>query len=303
VKIGLVRGGRKPIKKTDREKNSFCYSLSSLTKSFRVHSDSLQFWAALGSIYIIIYLKPQNDVLYAVFFCGISSLGILDFVLWCFTQKKLFKSRTIGHSKSDIYVEMPEMLSQDISEALRLEFMTFTSRGIVKSVRNMKVQNRAQLGMDSDTVAELFVDNSSYNVYSLQAGQLGEVDFYDYHHHVFQILRNEAYGIKDYDYLASFATDDVDSVKAHFTEGKSGSFFFFTQDKRYIIKTLDKVGVRFRMSENRMCLCQCLIQSYHILLFCVVEVIALVAKCIVCVVWLRFEFYEVVLGDVHIFCV
>merc|ERR1712228_97542 len=69
------------------------------------------------------------------------------------------------------------------------------------------------------------------------------VPFKDYAPHVFRYLRQQIYGISDNEYLQSVGFQNEEqrnSVKEKFSEGRSGAFFFFTHDSKYIIKTVTK---------------------------------------------------------------
>ena len=70
------------------------------------------------------------------------------------------------------------------------------------------------------------------------------VPFKDYAPHVFRFLRQQIYGISDEEYMESVRPPDIKEqtklAQEKFSEGRSGAFFFFTHDNKYIIKTLTK---------------------------------------------------------------
>ena len=73
--------------------------------------------------------------------------------------------------------------------------------------------------------------------------------FVDLEPSVFNMLRN-CYGIDPCDYRASFKIKKAADIESSgmlekFTEGKSGSFFYFTRDFKYIIKTVTDDEERF----------------------------------------------------------
>ena len=80
------------------------------------------------------------------------------------------------------------------------------------------------------------------------AGSDGDkVLFTDYAPHVFRYLRTKIYGISDTEYLESILPSTIKSIKsisediiAKFSEGRSGAFFFYSQDNKYLIKTLNR---------------------------------------------------------------
>ena len=66
-----------------------------------------------------------------------------------------------------------------------------------------------------------------------------DVKVYDYAYKAFHKLRHED-GITKEMIIESFNPDDnlKSALKAGESAGKSGSFFFFTHDKRFIVKTI-----------------------------------------------------------------
>ena len=73
--------------------------------------------------------------------------------------------------------------------------------------------------------------------------------FIDLEPSVFSLLRS-CYGIDTLDYRASFRIKNAADIESSgmlekFTEGKSGSFFYFTRDFKYIIKTVTDAEERF----------------------------------------------------------
>lgn len=73
---------------------------------------------------------------------------------------------------------------------------------------------------------------------------LKDFAFIDIEPTIFGLLRN-SYGLNPLTYQQSFTIKDDQDVESSgmlekFTEGKSGSFFYFTRDYRYIIKTVTK---------------------------------------------------------------
>ena len=81
---------------------------------------------------------------------------------------------------------------------------------------------------------------------SVMTKKRNEVIFTDYAPIVFSYLRKNVYGITDREYYESILPGGGDPSKisldlcAKFSEGRSGAFFFFTKDMKYLIKTLTK---------------------------------------------------------------
>jgi len=66
---------------------------------------------------------------------------------------------------------------------------------------------------------------------------LNSVDFLDYAPQVFRFLRSK-YGVSDEEYVRSIQ-GSTEAMVEKFTEGgRSGAFFYFSEDSRYIVKTL-----------------------------------------------------------------
>ena len=75
-------------------------------------------------------------------------------------------------------------------------------------------------------------------------------EFINYSPLVFKNLR-DLRGIDEGEFMKSFPLQDNETtaMMEKFTEGKSGSFFFFSYDKKYIVKTISNVELHF-MIEN-----------------------------------------------------
>ena len=78
---------------------------------------------------------------------------------------------------------------------------------------------------------------------------LTSFSFIDLEPSVFSLLRS-CYGINTLDYRASFRIKNAADIESSgmlekFTEGKSGSFFYFTRDFKYIIKTVTDEEEKF----------------------------------------------------------
>ena len=73
-------------------------------------------------------------------------------------------------------------------------------------------------------------------------------EFINYSPLVFKNLRDMR-GIDEGEFMKSFPLQDNETtaMMEKFTEGKSGSFFFFSHDRKYIMKTISDVEVKFLM--------------------------------------------------------
>ena len=73
-------------------------------------------------------------------------------------------------------------------------------------------------------------------------------EFINYSPLMFKNLR-DIRGIDEGEFMKSFPLQDNETAAMveKFTEGKSGSFFFFSHDKKYIVKTISDVELNFLM--------------------------------------------------------
>lgn len=69
--------------------------------------------------------------------------------------------------------------------------------------------------------------------------QLGKGKFYEYFPQSFATLRNDAFDTPPELFIRSFPAD-CDTLEERFSEGASGSLFFFTADMKFIVKTITK---------------------------------------------------------------
>ena len=91
----------------------------------------------------------------------------------------------------------------------------------------------------------IFEINSNFNPFSLSLS-LSLPLISDYAPSIFRNIR-EAFGIDSADYLLSLTAEYI--LQEIITPGKSGAFFYFTQDTRYMLKTITK--------EEKVCVCVC----------------------------------------------
>lgn len=168
------------------------------------------------------------------------------------------------------------LLSHDnlVNKALRRNAMYCINVGILDAVeldqercrRNNRIGSVREtfsaakmIRMDQENQrdeVEMLYTNPTYRDQSVRriqfpasSSHLKEFSFIDIEPQVFSLLR-ETYGISPRTYRKSFEirnAADIDSSKMleKFTEGKSGSFFYFTHDRRFIIKTVTRSEERF----------------------------------------------------------
>lgn len=145
-----------------------------------------------------------------------------------------------------------------ILDAVQLDLDAFRRKIRVGSVRE-SFSAAALMELDEenqrDSVRTLY-QNPNYRERSLRvikfpsaSSHIKKFSFIDLEPRVFSMLR-ETYGMSPRAYRKSFEIKnaaDIDGTKMleKFTEGKSGSFFYFTQDLRFIIKTVTASEERF----------------------------------------------------------
>ena len=87
-------------------------------------------------------------------------------------------------------------------------------------------------------------ENYSFYTEEKKQGTKDGIPFKDYAPHVFRYLRQQIYEISDEEYLQSVRPPESEEqskkIQEQFSEGRSGAFFFFTHDSKYIIKTVTK---------------------------------------------------------------
>ena len=143
------------------------------------------------------------------------------------------------------------------SKGIKVMNIFITNENIINS-KNLSVIE----SVDTATITKAKTQNSKE-----------KIPFTDYAPHVFRYLRTNIYNISDFDYLSSIepcfdekmaakyleqeynaslnqninhhnqnlaGKASSSDVKSKFTEGRSGAFFFYTIDQKYIIKTIPK---------------------------------------------------------------
>lgn len=204
--------------------------------------------------------------------CLLLAKGMVNALIWTRTSNIL---KIIEQLREFGYVDLPPH-DDSINWALRLEILTNTTKGICESVERAERQARVSAASSASSgssnssgssvdgsVAALSADLSSDECWerrelyaqieeiilenrndSSAHGPLSDgVVFFDYAPHVFRRLRTEA-RIS----TASYRHSLQQTTKERVSEGKSGAFFYFTEDRKYVVKTLTKEELRFLLS-------------------------------------------------------
>lgn len=145
-----------------------------------------------------------------------------------------------------------------ILDAVQLDIEQSRSNNRLGSVRESFSAHR-MIELDHENQRDevgLLYNNPAYSdqcerkiKFPSSSSHLKEFSFIDLEPRVFSLLR-ETYGIAPRTYRKSFEiknAEDIDSspMLEKFTEGKSGSFFYFTRDYRFIVKTVNKSEEKF----------------------------------------------------------
>ena len=112
--------------------------------------------------------------------------------------------------------------------------------GIRQSVRNVMHEEVFEL-LEAD-----FQRKYCYELVAKKTKNMNLFEFYDFAPRVFQLIRN-MYGITPDDYLKSIGPENlignllmgnISSLKEQCSTGKSGSFFYYTADSNFMLKTI-----------------------------------------------------------------
>lgn len=219
----------------------------------------------------------------AVAFAVIHALrGTVDLLVWWVTfsigpkdVKELYH-RIKMKLKNDILSLRTPLIRQDesINRALRRDAMYCINVGILDAVKlnEDEATHRTHLGSvrdsfvaqvmvqwdeeNQETITEELRENNPYyreqserKIEFPPTGSIHQFSFIDLEPSLFSLLRN-SYNVTPRLYRDSFRIKNAADVESSgmlekFTEGKSGSFFYFTRDFRYIIKTVSASEERF----------------------------------------------------------
>ncbi|KDO20963.1 hypothetical protein SPRG_14055 [Saprolegnia parasitica CBS 223.65] len=158
------------------------------------------------------------------------SKGMVNSVIWTRTSNIL---KIISQLREFGYVDLPPH-DNSINWALRLEILTFTTRGICESIARAEVQAIEGIGTDRH------IKYTQIEEIVLRQEESNTVIFYDYAPHIFRYLRSIAHVSN-----ASYRDALKETTQERVSEGKSGAFFYFTQDRKYLVKTLTHEELKF----------------------------------------------------------
>lgn len=222
------------------------------------------YWSACGGLYYASYRESfQGEMARRIelaFVVVFGSYPVLLLIVWVLNTE-LYQNRSSENSlpKSERGSEIPSS-TEHFSAALRKDLMRYTTAGIccsindtpnvVDSLKSPLLSRSRANSMDRTAVASLSLlqmeENDSsglYNekkrvattVYNGEYRYYEKLGFTDYAPKIFQNIR-EVCGIDNFMYEQSFA----DTLLERASEGKSGMLFYFTSDRKYLVKTMTK---------------------------------------------------------------
>lgn len=215
-------------------------------------------YVCLFAIYLLlglISLSPDKDVDSAVNFLSalvIGLSGVWDLFIWARVYwYDIRREQKKANQKLSFVVEKKPQ-PQDISDSLRLEFVKSTSKGVSESSvlaetraasiaaerKRAPLREGSALGGAGDEDVFVIIDKDIDLESETLKFKVSEWDFQVYRPRAFSSLRR-IFGQGSAEYKASF-DGDVEKMRALFSEGRSDSFFYFTPDRRFLVKTISR---------------------------------------------------------------
>lgn len=239
------------------------------------------YWTLVLACYAVFSLLPHSDNdknggmkcrVWHLLSCLLLAKGMVHALIWTRTSNIL---RILEQLRKNGTADLPPQdgnWDDNINWALRLEILTNTTKGICQSVDRAERQARASADSSLRSISlsdaslmeekiNICVSQDDYCDRKESYTQIEEliiekrndnrsigprtegVVFKDFAPHVFRRLREEA-KISSVSYRNSLQQ----TTKEQVSEGKSGAFFYFTQDRKYVVKTLSKEELKFFLS-------------------------------------------------------
>eukprot|EP00808_Paulinella_micropora_P012979 g39977.t1 len=244
------------------------------------------YWLCWGAIWFLVYSDTegtfqlvQNPALAYSFALLMGGLGMVDVVVWSYTHHESVQQaveKRQGQSKfgtsfsnvnsmaqssaSRFSLADPERAEapaeteelQDISSALRYEFIKRMSAGIVAAVQtqaHVHTPEAVEAGAGRTPLlgAQTRLARMGMEPISIQLGDKETpVPFAAYAPGMFKQIR-AVLGVSEESFAKS-VDGEPEHMKKNFSEGASGSFFYFSTDNKYMIKTLTGTEFSFLVS-------------------------------------------------------
>ena len=223
----------------------------------------------LGLAIAFAVIHSSRGIVDLIIWLGTFTIGCADIRELHYRLRKKFKRDPDGYVPLHAHNPLIDKKESTVDRALRRNAMYCINIGILDAVTlHLKHQQRVgRVGVVDDSfvaaammqfdeenqqqeTAEHYRNNPNYREQSVRKIQfpassalgISGFSFIDLEPSVFNMLR-DCYGIDPHQYRASFRIRNAADIESSgmlekFTEGKSGSFFYFTRDFKYIIKTV-----------------------------------------------------------------
>ncbi|KAE8909704.1 hypothetical protein PF005_g14409 [Phytophthora fragariae] len=235
------------------------------------------YWTLVLACYALFSLLPHSSTdddnkgdlrchVWHILTCLLLAKGMVHALIWTRTSNIL---KIIEQLRENGAIDLPAH-EDSINWALRLEILTNTTKGICQSVDRAERQARASAeassrsrsvsgsSLEEGVVLENSAVQDDYCDRKESYTQIEElilenrndqrprsegVVFKDFAPHVFRRLREVAKVSS-----ASYRNSLQQTTKERVSEGKSGAFFYFTEDRKYVVKTLTNEELKFLLS-------------------------------------------------------
>ncbi|CAH0475259.1 unnamed protein product [Peronospora belbahrii] len=218
-------------------------------------------WVACGALYYASYcehfdgkMAKQFELAFALVFGSYPALLLIVWVL----NTELYQNFSSENNLSKSERGAGDLSTEHFSAALRKDLMRYTTAGIRCSISEFPTDSlrspllnltRDRFGSIDRTAALSFLQMEesgsaglyhekkrlATTVYNGEYRYYEKLGFTDYAPKVFQNIR-EICGVDNEMYEQSFA----DTLLERASEGKSGMLFYFTSDRKYLVKTMTK---------------------------------------------------------------
>ena len=213
-----------------------------------------------GSVSFSFY-TPASVALAVILAVVLSLRGAVDLLVWWLTfsitcsdfrllwgriRGKFFKNPTVACRDIDIPLLTTDTI---INKALRRDAMYCINIGILDAVHLDVDKGISQEDMEERISHPCYREQTERKIKFPQSATINAFSFVDIEPTTFHLLRC-AYQVCPLSYRKSFKLQNAADVESSrmmekFSEGKSGSFFYFSHDCRYIIKTVTPEEEKF----------------------------------------------------------
>lgn len=198
------------------------------------------YWVVAGSVYFATYSHAakqpaENPIdttsrIYVLQAVTVAMRGAVLAIAWVINQSAI--QVWVSWCKKE---KRPDIVQSPVNVALRGEVLAYTTQGICQSlgaVDDLSSRGKSESKGKVEEVGKVVC------LIQLSPDDINKVPFTDYAPLKFRAIR-EACGVSDEEYRSSFGGDQ-NKMKEKYTEGRSGSFFYFTADFKFIVKTVSR---------------------------------------------------------------